>query len=163
MVDVVEVTRDVCLDQVVVLSELQLDGEFVHSVEYSNAGAIPVATVQKVLLKDGFKDAFDRDLQQLVLGGRYSQWAQFAIPFRDVTPQDVLGPVAFPFQFFHQLVNVAVQVLLIFCRTHPVYATSGVFADVVPAIFEHFLVQQPEQVAKPVLWLFACLFRYCLQ
>jgi hypothetical protein len=42
-------------------------------------------------------------------------------------------------------------------------AASSVFANVTPTVFEHFLVEQTEQVAKPIAWLFACLFRYGLQ
>jgi hypothetical protein len=48
---------------------LQLDGKFVHGVQYSNAGAVTIATVQEILLENGFQNAFDSNLQQLILGG----------------------------------------------------------------------------------------------
>ncbi|MCX6083273.1 MAG: hypothetical protein NTW32_27410 [Chloroflexi bacterium] len=35
MVDIFEVTGSISLDQTVVFSKLQLDGDFVHSIEYS--------------------------------------------------------------------------------------------------------------------------------
>jgi hypothetical protein len=92
------------------------------------------------LLKDGFENAFDSHLQQLILGGRYPQRTELSIAFWYVNSPDVLGPIAFPFQFFHQLVNIAIQILLVFCRAHPVYAICCAFADVSPAISKHFFV-----------------------
>jgi hypothetical protein len=80
MVDVIEVAGNVCLDQVVVFPQLRLDGEFVHGVQYSHTVTIPITAVGEILLKDGFQDAFDCHLQQLIWCGRNRQGTPRAMP-----------------------------------------------------------------------------------
>ena len=70
MVEMVKETLDVRFNHVVILSKLQLDGEFVHRIKSTDIRSIPITATQKVLLIDRFQDAFDGQLQQLVLSGR---------------------------------------------------------------------------------------------
>jgi hypothetical protein len=59
--------------------------------------------------------------------------------------------------------DIGFKVLPIFACAYLVNAIGGVFADIAPAIFEHVLIEQSEQVTKPVFRSFACLLRYGLQ
>ena len=71
MLQVVEETLDIGFDHVVVGAELELDGELIHGVQRPDLRAVAVGAAQEVLLIDGFENAFDGQLQQLVFRGRY--------------------------------------------------------------------------------------------
>ena len=50
-VDIIEVTGNISLDQIVVFSKLQLVGDFVHSIEYStDANNGTISRLQEVMI-----------------------------------------------------------------------------------------------------------------
>jgi len=125
---------------------------------------IPITTAHKVLLVDGFEYPLHRQLQQLILYDRYSQRTLgLAILFGNVLPSDEFGSVSLPLELLDKLLDVLVQVLLVLPCTHPIHTVSGVFADVAPGIQQHFFVEHPIQVLKPMLLLLSGLLRYSLQ
>ena len=134
VVEVVEEALDVGFDHIVVVPELQLDGQLVHAVQGSNVRSVAITAAQEVRLKDRFQDALDRQLQQLVLSGRYPQGAQSSVALGDVLPSDELGVISLPFETLDQSSDVLRQVLLVLCRAHSVDAVGGIFANVAPTV-----------------------------
>jgi hypothetical protein len=112
---------------------------------------IPSATAQDILLVDGWEEARDRQLQQVVLHGRYPYRSQLAVPLGDIVPSDQFGPVTLPLESLHQGADVVVQVLLVCLRAHRIDAVGGIFADLTPTVLEQLLVEHPLEMAKPVL------------
>jgi len=163
VIQVIEEPLDVGFDHIVVGAELELDGQLVHGIQRPDVGAVAVAAPQEVLLIDGLKNAFDAQLQQLIFCGRYPQWPQLTIGFGDVAPSDEFGMVTLLFEPRHEVLDVGGQVLLVVLGAHPIHAESGVLTDKRPGVQQQVLVQQPVEIAKPVVRLAGSLVCYPLQ
>ena len=73
-------------------------------------------------------------LQELVFYGGNPQGTLRAIPLRNILPSDEFGAVPLLLQALHEVVDVFVQVLLVFLGTHLIHSSGGILSDVAPAL-----------------------------
>jgi hypothetical protein len=151
VIDVVEEACAIRFDHPVVSPKLALDRQFVYRVQGPNLWPISIATAQEILLVEGGEEARDRQLQQLILDGRYPPRSPLAVLFGDLGPSDQLGAVALPLQSRPQLPDVRFQVRLVRVRAHRIDAVGGLWADITPAVLEPLLIAHPVEVATPIL------------
>ncbi len=92
-----------------------------------------------------------------------SQWSQFPIDFGNVLSPDQLGSIVLLFQTLDEIRDVFVQILPVFKKVHPIDSRRGTSFELPKTPLEKILVQQPIQIAKPVLFVFCCPTGYSPQ
>jgi hypothetical protein len=140
-----------------VSSELELDGQCLHRLQGAYLWAIAIPIAQEILRIAGFEEARYCPLQELVFSGGNPQGTLRAIPFRNIRASDELGAVPLLLQALHEVVDVFVQVLLVFLGTHLIHASGGILSDVAPALLQEVLIEPPVEVAEPISLLTGCL------
>src|SRR6185295_16992927 len=85
------------------------------------------------------------------------------IPFGNILSSDEFGVVPLLLQTLHEVVDVCVQVLLVFLGTHLVHPGGGILPDVPPALLQEVLIEHPIEVAEPITLLTCSLLCYSLQ
>jgi hypothetical protein len=86
-----------------------------------------------------------------------------AIPFGNVLSSDEFGAVPLLLQALDKVMDVRIQVLLIFLNAPLVHPGGGFLLDVAPALLQKVPVQQPIEVAAPIPLLTCRLLGYSLQ
>jgi hypothetical protein len=124
----VEEAVEVRFDHPVLSLPLALERPFVHCVQGSNVGPLPLATAPEILLVEACEDARDRPRQQLVLHGWSPSASQLAVSVRNIVRSDQLGPGALPLQALDQVAAGLVHVLLGCLRAHRHDAVGGIVA-----------------------------------
>src|SRR6516164_8742741 len=157
MIEVIEESLDVGFYYIVERTELQLIRQLEDRVQGGSHRPVAIAARQEILLVDGLQYPGDRQLQQLILRGRYTQRPLSSIRLGYVLSPHQLCMVEVPLEPLNEVPDILVQILLVFLGAYPVNAVGGVFSDRLPTVVQKLLIDQRVEALEDVLFPFLCL------